>query len=293
MSETSSNPQSGSIIPSAMGQPPPVSAQSMSHGPGAMDINSIIEHHGPSHNSAHALSDLHTGIGPVPIGFRPEWTYGRMPSGDSPWSSDSCGSPVSDYLNPHMSYQPFHEGIQRPPSTFSDSSFHQGSITSPLSAGPSFPPHWGASNPAPTYDGSYASTVGSRNLGQPSVLPATDLDSGSSLQLPASDLGGQQWLSVRTQSNSAASMAVGGQRGPLKVHDPRTRHYLECYWQYFHPMFPIVRLASFVSAVPPHLLAASMVVIGAQFSPRSDSKQYSASLYAACHNMMLDVRIFG
>ncbi|KAI4094802.1 MAG: hypothetical protein LQ344_002048 [Seirophora lacunosa] len=142
MSETSSNPQSGSIIPSAMGQPPPVSAQSMSHGPGAMDINSIIEHHGPSHNSAHALSDLHTGIGPVPIGFRPEWTYGRMPSGDSPWSSDSCGSPVSDYLNPHLSYQPFHEGIQRPPSTFSDSSFHQGSITSPLSAGPSFPPHW-------------------------------------------------------------------------------------------------------------------------------------------------------
>ncbi|KAL8960721.1 MAG: hypothetical protein Q9193_002620 [Seirophora villosa] len=159
MSETSSNPPSGSIIASAMGQPPPVSAQSMSHGPGAMDINSIIEHHGPSHNSAHALSDLHTGIGPVPIGFRPEWTYGRMPSGDSPWSSDSCGSPVSDYLNPQMSYQPFQEGIQRPPSTFSDSSFHQGSITSPLSAGPSFPPHWGASNPAPTYDGSYASTA--------------------------------------------------------------------------------------------------------------------------------------
>ncbi|KAL9010966.1 MAG: hypothetical protein Q9173_004151 [Seirophora scorigena] len=116
-----------------------------------------------------------------------------------------------------------------------------------------------------------------------------ELSTGSSLQLPASFLGGQQWLSIRTQSNSAASVAMGGQLGPLKVQDPRTRHYLECYWQYFHPMFPIVRLASFVSAVPPHLLAASMVVVGAQFSPRSDSKQYSASLYAACHNMMLDL----
>lgn len=80
-----------------------------------------------------------------------------------------------------------------------------------------------------------------------------------------------------------------GQVSHLRVHDPRTKHYLDCYWQHFHPLFPIVHVPSFLSTVPDPLLAASMVVVGAQFSPRPDAKQYSATLYATCLTMMSDV----
>ena len=170
-SETSSNPPGRGILPPTIGQPQPVSAQAMSHGPGAMAITSIIEH--PMHNnelthSSHGMGDLaQTGIGPMPMGYRPEWMYAPMGAGDSPmYSSDSCSSPMSDYPNAQMPYQPLHshEGIQRPPSTFSDSSFHQRTIASPLSAGPSFTPTWGTSDPTPTYEGAYVPTVGIRNL---------------------------------------------------------------------------------------------------------------------------------
>lgn len=179
-SETSSNPPSGRIVPPTMGQPQPVSAQAMSHGPGAMAITSIIEH--PMQNelmhSPPAIGDLgQTGIGPMPVGYRPEWIYGPMGAGDSPmYSSDSCSSPMSDYPNAQMPYHSFqsHEGIQRPPSTFSDSSFQQRTIASPLSAGPSFPPTWGTSDPAPTYDGAYVPIVGIRNLNRLLVYMKTN-----------------------------------------------------------------------------------------------------------------------
>lgn len=292
MSETSSNPPSGSIMPSSMGQPQPVPTQSMSHGPGAMAITSIIEH--PMQElsySTHGMGDLaHAGVGPMPTGYRPELTYGHMHSADSPYySSDSCSSPMSDYPNPQIPYQPFQDGIQRPPSTFSDSSFHQGTITSPLSAGPSFPTTW-RTDPAPVFDEPYVPTVGSQNLGQPMSPCETNVDLDPSLQLPISaHVGGQQWLPIRNQSSSPAGMVMG-RSSLLKVHDPRW-HYLECYWQHFHPLFPIVRMISFTSSTPQPWLATSMVVIGAQFSPRPDAKQYSSSQYAACLEMMSEVRM--
>lgn len=293
-SETSTNPPSGSIVPPTIGQPQPVSAQTMSHGPGAMAITSIIEH--PMHNelghSARGIHDLgQSGIGPTPMGYRPEWIYGPLGAGDSPiYSSDSCSSPMSDYPNAQMPYHPLqsHEGIQRPPSTFSDSSYHQRTIASPLSTGPAYPHTWGMPDPAPTYDGAYVPTVGIRDLNRLWAYLKTDSILDPSLQLPFTNVGTQQWLSIRNQSTSPASMAMG-QGSLLKIEDPRTRHYLECYWQYFHPLFPIVRFLSFMSKVPQPLLAASMVVVGAQYSPRPDAKQRSASLHARCLKMLSDV----
>lgn len=293
-SETSSNPPGGSIPPPTIGQPQPIPAQSMPHGPGAMAITSIIEH--PMHggdvaHSARGMNELgQTGIGAMPMSYRPEWMYG---AGDSPiYSSDSCSSPMSDYPNVQIPYHAIqsHEGIQRPPSTFSDSSYHQRTIASPLSAGPSFTTAWGTPDPAPTYDGAYVPTVGIRNLDRLQAVSKTNSIPDPSLQLPFSNVGSQQWLPIRNQSASPASMAMG-QSSLLKIQNPRTRHYLECYWQFFHPLFPIVRYASFMSSVPQPLLAASMVVVGAQYSPRPDAKQYSAFLHAKCLKLLPDVRI--
>lgn len=173
-SETSSNPPSGSIPPPTIGQPQPISAQSMPHGPGAMSITSIIEHpmHGEVGHSARGMNELgQTGIGAMPMSYRPDWMYAPLGAGDSPiYSSDSCSSPMSDYPNTQMSYHaiPSHEGIQRPPSTFSDSSYHQRTIASPLSAGPSFATAWGTPDPAPTYDGAYVPTT--RHCDYPSPM---------------------------------------------------------------------------------------------------------------------------
>lgn len=166
-SEASSTPASGGTMPHSLGQPRSVNAQAMSHGSGVMAINSIIEY--PIGNelsySAQGMGEFqaHSGIGPTPLGYPHEWTYGPMRPGDSPiYSSDSCSSPMSDYPNPQIPYQSFQsqEGIQRPPSTFSDAGFHPRTIASPLSAGPVFSPTWGTFDPAPTYGGVYVPTVG-------------------------------------------------------------------------------------------------------------------------------------
>ncbi|KAI4184343.1 MAG: hypothetical protein L6R41_004818 [Letrouitia leprolyta] len=191
-SETSSNPPGGSIPPPTIGQPQPIPAQSMPHGPGAMAITSIIEH--PMHggdvaHSARGMNELgQTGIGAMPMSYRPEWMYG---AGDSPiYSSDSCSSPMSDYPNVQIPYHAIqsHEGIQRPPSTFSDSSYHQRTIASPLSAGPSFTTAWGTPDPAPTYDGAYVPTVGIRNLDRLQAVSKTNSIPDPSLQLPFSNV---------------------------------------------------------------------------------------------------------
>ncbi|KAL8775099.1 MAG: hypothetical protein Q9209_000578 [Squamulea sp. 1 TL-2023] len=224
----------------------------MSHGHGAMAITSIIEppmRGNELSHAAHTMGELsHTGIGPIPPTFRPEWSYGTVGSADSPiYSSDGCSSPMSDYPNAQMSY------LQRPPSTFSDSSFHQQPMASPLSAGPTYPSTW-----------------------------------GGPLQLPFANMG-SQWQPIRNESVSPATVALG-QSNLLKAHNPQTQHYLDCYWLHFAPLFPIIHPPTFMSTIPQPLLAASMVVIGAQYSPRPDAKQYSASLQAGCAKLMLDIR---
>ncbi|KAI4234102.1 MAG: hypothetical protein L6R40_006867 [Gallowayella cf. fulva] len=267
-SEASSNPPSRGTMAPSIGQSQTVNAQAMSHGHGAMAITSIIEHPvrgnelsmpGPSMGEV-----THAGIGPIPPSFRPEWSYGPMGSADSPMYSSDCSSPMSDYPNAQMAY------LQRPPSTFSDSSFHQQPVTSPLSAGPSYAPTWGTFDPAPAYDHFFASTV------------------DPPLQLPFAHVDEQQWHPIRTQPVSTAAVAMG-KSSLLKAQNPQTQHYLDRYWEYFHPLFPIVHFPSFMSTIPQPLLAASMVVIGAQYSPRPDAKQYSASLHAECAKLLSDV----
>ncbi|KAL8668083.1 MAG: hypothetical protein Q9202_000061 [Teloschistes flavicans] len=277
ISETSSNPAVGGGMPPALGQPQPVSSQTMPQGSGAMSITSIIEHpmgHDLSYPT-HSTGDFaHAAVGPTPLGYRHEWAFGSMQAGDSPmYSSDSCSSPMSEYPNPQIPFQSFgsHEAIQRPASTFSDASYHQGSITSPHSTGPSFSPAWSTFQESmPTYAPSYVPTV------------------GPSQHLSPNNLAGQQRHAIRNESTYPTGLAIG-QASHLRVHDARTQHYLDCYWQHFHSLFPIVHIPSFMSAVPDPLLAASMVVVGAQFSPRPDAKQYSATLYATCLAMMSDV----
>ena len=139
--------------PSASAPAPPIPQPS-----GTMSIGSIIEPN--MHRSSEYASDPsgpgglhelsgHTPIGTTPRSLVPELLYGLSPSGDSPLysSSDSCYSPLSDYLQPQQALpQPYYpqEDIQRPEHGSIDSCFQPISVHSPLSAGAPPPtPSWG------------------------------------------------------------------------------------------------------------------------------------------------------
>ena len=161
---------SGASSPSARGSfsgphmGPPVSAPapSVPQPSGTMSIGSIIEpnmhrsteyaSHPSGPGGLHELSG-HAPIGTTPRSLVPELLYGLSPSGDSPLysSSDSCYSPLSDYLQPQQALpQPFYpqEGIQRPEGGSIDSYFQPISGHSPLS-GASPTPAWGQYDQAP------------------------------------------------------------------------------------------------------------------------------------------------
>ena len=295
-SEASSNPSNAGMLPSSLSHSPPVSGPGMSQG--TMSITSIIEH--PSGTtfprSAHTMGEFsqHMAIASHPRSFHPEYMYGAMGSADSPmYSSDSCYSPMSDYPGPQIASQSFghHEGmIPRPPSTFSEPSLQPNPIASPLSVGPSFPPMWSSIDATSGLDASYHPTVGIQRLDHPSNCANTKNKTESNVHLPLSNIHSKCQHSLRHESITPPSGLVQ-QSGLLKIRDPKTRHYIDCYWQCFYPICPIVHKASFLTTIPDSFLAASMVMIGAQFSPRPDAKQDSAVLYSRCLNFVLPVSI--
>lgn len=155
-SEASSPSARGSFSGPHMGPPAPAPAPSNPQPSGTMSIGSIIEpnmHRSSeyaSHRSGpgglHELSS-HAPIGTTPRSLVPELLYGLSPTGDSPLysSSDSCYSPLSDYLQPQQALpQPFYpqDGIQRPERGSIDSCFQPISVHSPLSGAPPTPA-WG------------------------------------------------------------------------------------------------------------------------------------------------------
>lgn len=155
-SEASTPSARGSFSGPHMGPPASAPAPAIPQPSGTMSIGSIIEPnmHRSSEYASHTsgsggLHELagHPPIGTAPRSLVPELLYGLSPSGDSPLysSSDSCYSPLSDYLQPQQALpQPFYpqESIQRPERGSIDSCFQPISIHSPLS-GASPTPAWG------------------------------------------------------------------------------------------------------------------------------------------------------
>ena len=184
-SEASTPSARGSFSGPHMGPPASAPAPSIPQPSGTMSIGSIIEpnmHRSSeyaSHNAGpgglHELSG-HAPIGTTPRGLVPELLYGLSPSGDSPLysSSDSCYSPLSDYLQPQQAVpQPYYhpqEGHQRPDRESMDSCFQPISVHSPLSGAPASSA-WGQYDQAPL---GYAPEA-------PSLPPVSDADSNVSV----------------------------------------------------------------------------------------------------------------
>jgi len=143
-----SSPSRGSISATHMPQQAPAPAPSLPQPSGTMSIGSIIEpnmHRSSydSHPGGQGLHEMsHAPIGTAPRGLLPELLYGLSPSGDSLYSSsDSCYSPISDYLQPQAvphQYYP-QEVIRRSQSASLEACFQPIFQQSPLSTGPAAP----------------------------------------------------------------------------------------------------------------------------------------------------------
>ena len=143
-----SSPSGGSISAPHMPSQAPAPAPPLPQSSGTMSIGSIIEPnmHGSSYDShpgGQSLHEMpHAPIGTAPRSLLPELLYGLSPSGDSLYSSsDSCYSPLSDYLQPQAVPQPYYpqEVIRRSQSASLEACFQPMLQQSPLSAGPSAP----------------------------------------------------------------------------------------------------------------------------------------------------------
>ncbi|EEP82046.1 predicted protein [Uncinocarpus reesii 1704] len=79
---------------------------------------------------------------------------------------------------------------------------------------------------------------------------------------------------------------VSGDNGMAIIDLAKWQDCFECYWQHFHPLFPIVHRASFFTTKPSPLMAGAMVAIGSQYDRRPNSKEYSLALLEACQKIL-------
>lgn len=167
----STPPRSAMIAPN-MGHSQPVGGQALTHAGSTMSIGSIIEPSfvSNSHHSMNDLSNMAVGVGP---GLPRDLVYSIPVSAESPlYSSDSCYSPMSDYLQPQVNGQRFlpQETVSRSHSTPVEPFYHSQLITAPLSSTSAFPV-WDQFDPAmlgTPLEGSYIPTVGIPHLQVPS-----------------------------------------------------------------------------------------------------------------------------
>lgn len=122
-----------------MSQPAGVDAMSI----GSITTEQSIRNDYMSH-SGHSFTDLsHLAISQLPRSLPPDLVFQLSPSADSPlYSSDSCTSPTSDYLQPQVStpqlFTP--HSVPRSQSAILESCFqNQQLFTSPLALTPTVP----------------------------------------------------------------------------------------------------------------------------------------------------------
>ncbi|KAI9711366.1 MAG: hypothetical protein M1812_007215 [Candelaria pacifica] len=230
------------------------------------------------------LSPLYIPPGPYP--FVPELYSG--PSAGSPHlsSADSCHSSGSDYTKVQIATQPYSMPQDR----------HRSSSIASVSVEPWYPGKsprssssalsaWNELEPTPPlniYEGSFIQPVGTSNLDYIYHAHRAQMFPEPSVRVPLSDLDGIEFYELRRQLAGAPGTSLD-ENGLVKVDHEKFHEYLDCYWQQFHPLFPIVHKSTFSGAPP--LLSASMIAIGAQFSARPNAKLYANSLHQACSQL--------
>lgn len=205
-------------------------------------------------------------------------------------SPDTCGSPASDaagyVMPPHPSSAP--TSVMEP-FTYSDLS------ASPLQL-PAATREWdgldivsSAPNIMPlALDGNQMiHPVGepSSHLGVSCIESQLTSFLEPTLPIPLSNLDGDEWYALRRELTSAPGV-LSGDDGMEIIDTVKWQDCFECYWQNFHPLFPIVHRPTFFTTKPSPLLSGAMVAIGSQFDTRPNAKEYSLALLEACIKLL-------
>ncbi|KAI9699662.1 MAG: hypothetical protein M1836_002696 [Candelina mexicana] len=230
------------------------------------------------------LSPLY--IPPGPYGFVPELFSGASAGSPHLSSADSCHSSGSDYTKVQIATQPYSMPQDRHRSSSLTSvtvepwyhSKSPRSSSSALSAWNEFEP----TLPLYSYEGPLLQSVGTPTLDHMYHANRAQMFPEPSVRVPLSELDGIESYELRRKLAGAPGTILD-ENGLMKLDHEKLHEYLDCYWQQFHPLFPIVHRATFSGAPP--LLSASMVAIGAQFSARPDAKLDANSLHQACSNL--------
>jgi hypothetical protein len=274
------------VSPTPLHQSLPASTQQ----PGSIPINSLIQSGAPSH-FGHDLSMPMwiTGVDrPLVPDMFPGLTH--VPADDavlysSPASSRSPSSDDNPFQLPHQ--PPVMDQFPEP--------FYNPVSESPIPLEPTFS-DW---HPLPTgtqssqmlpisLEGDILQSVGEPSHHCQLFRCITDALPAVPIPIPLSNLDGDEWFTLRRELTSAPGV-ISGIDGMEIIDTAKWQDCFECYWQHFHPLFPIVHRPTFFATKPSPLMAGAMVAIGSQYDTRPNAKEYSLALLEACLKLLSKV----
>jgi hypothetical protein len=252
------------VSPPPLDQPLPASTQQ----PSSMSINSLVQPGTHPHFGNEFSVPMWIGAG-RPLG--PSDMFPGLPHGSpddavlysSPASSRSPSSDENHFQLPH------------PPSVMEQ--FPE----------PFYPPLTGSPIPLETAfpDWGHLETSAPQSQMLPLSLEGDILQSVAPIPIPLSNLDGDEWFTLRRELTSAPGV-ISGVDGMEIIDTSKWQDCFECYWQHFHPLFPIVHRPTFFATKPSPLMAGAMVAIGSQYDTRPNAKEYSLALLEACLKLL-------
>lgn len=233
----------------------------------------------------------------APRYFPPDLVFGLSASDDSPfYSSDSCYSPNSEVaysqVNP-QSYLPRYDKTLASTTTYATD--YRSQMATPTSMTPSYGPWTGSEGHTQSgvglglvFDGQYPTSVGiSQSASKTHEHPVDSLvESTTPTNLPF--MGRRRGDGLRAKPAFTAGL-VASKPSLVKLDDETMSHYLDCYWNHFHPQFPIVHRPSPLVTESRSVLNTILLAIGAQFSNRPHAKSHSMSWFSFAARYCLTV----
>lgn len=224
---------------------------------------------------------------PITVDGYSEYEGGGYISDSSlPYSASGYTSPTTQIFGGLPYYQELPERTRQ-----SSSASHLGhylpshTSPSPVSTGSStvYPPYWGhsAHHAAFQYLGTFSGSDDPYN----SIGGYNDGITDMQLLPEYRDLMEQAELSVHLDSSELSSLNLNVEEATYTNED----RYLEAYWHWVHPFFPIVHRPSFSQYNASPLLKASMIALGAQALGGASDKKNARVVHERCVKVLKKV----
>ncbi|MCJ1391929.1 hypothetical protein MMC18_004796 [Xylographa bjoerkii] len=278
------------MTPGMSGNPQTTGAGSATLSSATMSIGSIIE---PNMRRSFSRSDelwnqpYQMPMSMAPRSYPPDLVFGLSVSDDSPfYSSDSCYSPSSEAAQTQVNSQPYLPRYDKPmTSSGAYTTDYTTHMAAPVTTIPTYSPWAGLEGNSASgdglgvgFEGQYPTSVGISQSACITHEQQIDSLAESATPTALSFMERSRGNGLRTEHAFSAGM-VASKNGLVTLDDGILSHYLDCYWKYFHPQFPIVHRPSPPITESHSSLNVILLAIGAQFSNRPHAKSHSMSWF--------------